>query len=84
MDSRLFIKDTAILIDDIKAFKVAYLSPEDEQVQGSTLQKRMNALYQGLMNPTLPSAYKLRDAALDIGLFIDPIIQRRLASFENI
>ena len=84
MDSRSFIKDAGLLVEDIKAFKMAYLSPEDEQVQGSALQKRTNALFQGLMNPTLPSAYKLRDAALDIGLFVDPNLQRRLASFENI
>lgn len=84
MDSRVFIRDAAVLIDDIKVFKAAYLSPEDEQVQGTSLQKRTNALFGGLQNPSLPSAYKLRDACAEVGLFVNPQVLHRIASFENI
>jgi len=84
MQSLMFIKEAAVLIDDIKAFKAAYLSPEDEQVQGAALQKRTNALFSGLQNPTLPSAYNLRDACAEVGLFVNPQVLHRLASFENI
>ena len=84
MDSRIFIKEAAVLIEDIKTFKAAYLSPEEEQVQGNALQKRTNNLFLSLQNPTLPSAYKLRDACNDVGLFIDPRVLHRIASFENI
>lgn len=84
MQSQLFIKEAAELIDDIKVFKSAYLSPEDEQVQGTALQKRTNALFSGLQNPTLPSAYKLRDACAEVGLFVNPQVLNRIASFENI
>lgn len=84
MDSRVFIKEAAALIEDINAFSAAYLQPEDEQAQGNALQKRTNALFSGLQNPTLPSAYKLRDACAKVGLFVDPRVLHRIASFENI
>lgn len=84
MESRAFIREAAVLIEDIKTFKAAYLAPEDEREQGIALQKRTNALFSGLQNPTLPSAYKLRDAALDLGLFVNPQVLHRIASFENL
>lgn len=84
MESRIFIKEATTLIEDIKVFKEAYLSPEDEHVQGSALQKRTTALFQGLQNPSLPSAYKLRDACAEVGLFVDPKVLQRIAAFDNI
>ena len=84
MDSRVFISEAKVLIDDIKAFQVAYLSPEDEMAQGTALQKRVNQAFLGLQNPTLPSAYKLRDVAMGAGFFVEPKRQHWLASFENI
>lgn len=84
MDSRIFIKEANELIDDIKVFKAAYLQPEDEQMQGNALQKRTNVLFAGLQNPTLPSAYRLRDACAEVGLFVDPRTLQRIAAYEHI
>ena len=84
MESRAWLVEAATLADDIKSFQVAYLSPEDEMVQGTALQKRVNQSFAGLQNPTLPSAYKLRDVALGAGFFVEPKRQHWLASFENL
>jgi hypothetical protein len=83
MDSRIFIRDAEMLISDIAIFKQAALTEEDEVNQGNALQKRTNALFTGLQNPTLPSAYKLRDAALEVGIHVDPRVLQRIASFDN-
>lgn len=84
MDSRIFISEAATLISDIKAFQVSYLSLEEEMSEGTALQKRVNQAFLGLQNPTLPSAYKLRDVALGAGFFVEPKRQHWLASFENL
>jgi hypothetical protein len=84
MESRAFIIEAAGLIEDIKQFRTAYLTPEDELFQGNALQKRVNQSFAGLQNPTLPSAYKLRDAALEAGFFVEPKRQHWLASFETL
>ena len=84
MDSRVFIRDAAVLISDIKAFQASYLSPEDEMAQGTVLQKRITGLFGSLQNPTLPSAYKLRDAALGAGFSIETKKLHLLASFETL
>jgi len=73
-----------VLIDDIRTFQVAYLSPEEEILQGNALQKRIANAFGSLQNPTLPSAYKLRDAALGAGFFIEPKRLQLLTSFENL
>jgi len=84
IESRAFIIEAKTLMDDIKTFQAAYLSPEDEMAQGTALQKRVNQSFAGLQNPTLPSAYKLRDVSLGAGFFVEPKRQHWLASFENL
>ncbi len=84
MESRAFIVEAQGLIKEIQAFQAAYLSLEEEQTQGHALQKRLNQSFAGLQNPTLPSAYKLRDAALSAGFGVDPKRLHLLAQFENI
>ena len=84
MESRAFIAEATTLIGEIKIFQAAYLTPEDEMAQGTALQKRITQAFTGLQNPTLPSAYKLRDAALGAGFFVDPKRQHWLAPFENL
>ena len=84
MESMAFIREAATLMEDIKTFQAAYLTPEDEMAQGTALQKRLNQSFTGLQNPTLPSAYKLRDVALGAGFFVEPKRQHWLASFENL
>ena len=83
MESRAFIAEAAVLIEDIKTFQAAYLSPEEEMAQGTSLQKRINKSFAGLQNPTLPSAYKLRDAALDAGYSVDPRVLHNLTKAEQ-
>jgi hypothetical protein len=84
MESRAFIIEAKGLIDEITVFSISALTYEDEQAQGHALQKRINQSFMGLQNPTLPSAYKLRDAALNAGFFVEPKRQHWLASFENL
>ena len=84
MESRAFIAEATTLIGEIKIFQTAYLTPEDEMAQGTALQKRITQAFTGLQNPTLPSAYKLRDAALGAGFFVDPKRQHWLAQFETL
>lgn len=84
MDSRIFIKEAAALMEDIKTFQVAYLSPEDEMAQGTVLQKRITNAFASLQNPTLPSAYKLRDVAVGAGFSIKSEKLHWLTTFESI
>ena len=84
MESTAFIREAATLMEDIKTFQAAYLSAEEEMAQGTVLQKRVQQSFSGLQNPTLPSAYKLRDVALGAGFFVDPKRQQLLASFEHL
>ena len=82
MESRAWLVEAGTLVEDIKSFQAAYLSPEEEMAQGTALQKRLNQSFAGLANPTLPTAYKLRDVALGAGFFVEPKRQHWLASFE--
>lgn len=85
MESRAFLQEAKTLIDDIKSFQASYLpSPEEEMAQGTALQKRLNQTIMGLQNPTLPTAYRLRDAALGAGFFIEPKRLHWLSQFETI
>jgi hypothetical protein len=59
-------------------FSEAHLSQEETQAQGGALQKDINAAFQGLQNPTLPSAEKLRDEALDAGFAVNPVVAQRI------
>jgi len=85
MDSRVFIAEAAVLIKDIEEFAAANLPAEEEQFQGRELQKRITRAFNSLQNPTLPSAYKLRDAAQAVGFATaSPTQLRTLAMFENL
>lgn len=84
MESRAFITRAAALITKIEDGVNANLQPQELQAMGDELQVEVDQLFAGLTNPTLPSAYRLRDAALDAGLTVDPRVQQRLAQFEFI
>ena len=83
MESTVFIKEAKSLIEEIKMFNLVSMSYEEEQEKGSALQKRISNAISGLQNPTLPSAYKLRDESLRAGFYIDPKRQQWLDSFED-
>jgi len=85
MQSLLFIKEAAALIRELNDFKVAkatILDYSEEQAQGAALQKRVGVLLGALQNPTLPSAYKLRDAAIEAGCAVDPQVLQKLKQYE--
>lgn len=84
MDSRVFIRQANQLIDKIKLSGITAQSYEEQKVQRDGTQKEINQLFGALQNPTLPTAYRLRDTALDNGFFVDPKVQHRLNQFENL
>lgn len=75
MESRAFIKAAGATIA-----KLVQSSPRDEN--RDALQREVNQLFSGLQNPTLPSAYRLRDAALRNGFNVDQKVLQRLSQFE--
>jgi hypothetical protein len=83
MDSRIFIKQAGVLMEDIKTFQAAFLSHEDEVVQGRSLQSRIDGTFSLLVNPTLPSAYKLRDVAQGAGFGVNPKVLHMIGQFDN-
>jgi len=84
MDSRFFIKEAKTLIEEIKLADLIATSYEDEQAKRQNLQKRINGLFQGLMNPTLPSAFNLRDTAREYGYSVAPLVLQKLAQFDSV
>lgn len=87
MESRAFVKHATNLIKSIKdhalvsGFQDMSLGGPDARQQ---LQKEINQLFSSLQNPTLPTAYRLRDTALENGFSVDQRVQQRLAQFEHL
>lgn len=84
MQSTVFIVEAKALIKDIQAFELAYLDRDEEIRQSDALQKRITQAFISLQNPTLPSAYNLRDAAYKAGFQLDHARMQALGRFENI
>ena len=82
MESRLFIKAAVALIQRIKDHVLLSETVKEDREEGEAIQKQLTAAFMGLQNPTLPSAYKLRDVALANGFFVDPRVQHRLTQAE--
>ena len=80
MESRAFIKHAATLIEKIEANPAHNVNDDTAQ----SVQKEINQLFSGLHNPTLPSAYRLRDAAQAAGYSVASGVLQRLAQFENL
>lgn len=80
MESREFIKMAAALIERVTNTPAHQATREEEQA----LQKKVNQAFMDLQNPTLPSAYRLRDAALKNGYTVSSQVRHRLAQFENL
>lgn len=86
MESRAFIKHAAKLSNRIKLHKVSSITHDtDEETKAAKMeiQKELTQLFSGLQNPTLPSAYKLRDTAIANGFVIEPKIQHRLQQADG-
>jgi len=82
MESRKFIKDAAALIEKITLLQNVISTPDELRQQRDATQKEINQLFGGLQNPTLPSAYRLRDAAQRAGYFVNPGMLTRLRDHE--
>lgn len=84
MDSRQFIKVATSLVQRIKdSALVSSVMDGDNREEDEAIQKQINAVFSGLQNPTLPSAYKLRDVALQHGFAVDSRVQHRLTQGEG-
>jgi hypothetical protein len=84
MESRTFIRQAADLqrrIKDLALAESVNIATSDDN--RAAVQKDLHQTFTGLQNPTLPSAYKLRDAALQAGYSIDPKILYRIQQAEG-
>ena len=82
MESRLFIKEAAAMIERIEENRnVVATAVQLSELRDGT-QKDLTQLFQGLQNPTLPSAFRLRDAALRNGYQLPALVLNNLSRFE--
>lgn len=82
MESRAFIKAADTLAVKIVAAQ-HYIGGFDEIKSNSdSIQRELNQLFAGLQNPTLPTAFRLRDIAYRNGFYIDQRALARLKDFE--
>lgn len=76
MESRSWIKHAKDLIEKLEAEAGGSTLPSEET------QKEVTNLFKVLENPTLPSAYRLRDAAQAAGYSVSQQMLQRLAQHE--
>lgn len=81
MQSTTFIRAAKQMIERIELSNSGGETGTEDRAE---IQKDLNALFAGLQNPTLPSAYRLRDAALDNGFQVSQAVQQRLSQHENL
>ena len=84
MESRVFIQSAGVLIEKIKKAQQTVGQAYELRAAHDALQKEIDQLFAGLQNPTLPSAFKLRDTSLRNGYSIDNRVLNNLARFEYI
>ena len=83
MNSVNFIKEANQLIKEIRDHEVVsgFQDYELSMRNAQSLQKRITSLFSGLQNPSLPSAFRLRDTAREAGFQVDVRVMQRLAQF---
>lgn len=84
MNSQAFIKHAAQAIRDIADQSTLEMIGSGNHENRQRIQKELNQLFAGLQNPTLPSAYRLRDAAQNAGYQVDGRILQRLEQHEDL
>lgn len=86
MQTLFFIKEANVLINDLKEFmdRRSYMPYAEEHRIGNILNRRVGQLFAQLQNPTIPTAYRLRDVAEDAGMEVDRNVRSRLSQFENL
>ena len=85
MNSRFFISEAQQLLSDIDNLKVRSIVASDSEIAADTdaLQKRATTLLQGMVNPTLPSAFKLVDKMLELNWPVDGKVLQKLGAGER-
>ena len=85
MNSRFFISEAQRLIKDINDFKVKSViaSVEEQNAEYEALNKRARELLAGLVNPTLPSAFRLVDLLLELDWPVDGKVLQKLGAGER-
>ncbi len=80
MESRNFIKQAKVLSERIRAYE-----PGDDGVteRVDLLQKDITQLFQGLQNPSLPSASKLAKLAIERGFVVEKKVQHHIEQAES-
>ena len=84
MESRAFIRSATTLVSKIETGRHNIGTAVELHTQREATQKEITQLFAGLQNPTLPSAYRLRDVSLRHGFTVDAKVQHNLAKFEHI
>lgn len=84
MQSLAFIRAAKQMIERIELSNIGSETIEAEREKRAEIQKDLNSLFSGLQNPTLPSAYRLRDAAIDNGFQVSQGVLQRLSQHENL
>lgn len=84
MESRSFIRAATALIGRINVSSIGAQTIEEENAKLRDIQKDINQTFLGLQNPTLPSAAKLRDAALEYGFQVDQRMLTFIARGEQL
>jgi hypothetical protein len=84
MESRAFIRQSSTLVRKIYESQNTIGTAEQLRIQRENLQTEIRQLFAGLQNPTLPSAYRLRDTAMRYGFVVDAKILHRLAQLESV
>lgn len=82
MQSLAFIREARKLVRALDDQRVAGFTRTIRSDERFETQKKIDQLFAGLYNPTLPSAFHLRNAALDCGYTVDRRVLNRLSQFE--
>jgi hypothetical protein len=85
MNSRFFISEAQHLLIEINDLQVKSIVASDAEIAADTdaLQKRATQLLQSMVNPTLPSAFKLVDKMLELDWPVDQKVLQKLGAGER-
>ena len=84
MESRLFIRQATALIQKLDSLTSLDFTREEQDQLYTECQKEFNFLFQGLQNPTLPSAGKLIEAGVAAGLNVDQRLINKIQQAESL
>lgn len=83
MESRVFIKSANQLISRIKDAALLAVVGNVDSSETNDIQRQIHTAFQGLQNPTLPSASKLIEVATEHGYEVDVRVLHRVAEAER-